>query len=66
MLLWDTKNYSVGICSWDACIKNANLKDANVAFRVNHSDITFLAKNVNPIDKGDFATKLYNLIEESL
>jgi hypothetical protein len=66
MLLWDTKNYSVGICSWDACIKNASLKDANVAFRVDNNDITFLAKNVSPVNKGDFAAKLYNLIEESL
>jgi hypothetical protein len=66
MLLWDTKNYSVGICSWDSCIKNATLKDANVGFRVEHSDITFLAKNVNPINKGNFADKLYTLIEESI
>jgi hypothetical protein len=66
MLLWDTKNYSVGICSWDDCIKNAKLKDANVAFTVNHSDITFLAKNVSPVNKGDFAAKLYQLIKESV
>ena len=66
MLLWDTKNYSVGICSWDDCIKNATLKDANVSFRVDYSDINFLAKNVIPADKGDFAAKLYNLIKESV
>lgn len=64
MLLWDTKNYTVGICSWDACIKNANLKDANVSFRVDYSDITFFAKNVTPKKKDDFAIKLYELIEE--
>jgi hypothetical protein len=66
MLLWDTKNYSVGICSWDACIKNATLKDANVGFRVDYADIIFWAKNVTPTNKGDFAAKLYNLIEESV
>jgi hypothetical protein len=66
MLLWDTKTYSVGICSWENCIKNASVKDANVAFRVDHADITFLAKNVTPVNKGDFATKLYKLIQESV
>lgn len=66
MFLWDTENYSVGICSWDSCIKNAIVKDANVAFRVNHSDITFLAQNVTPVNKGDFADKLYKLIQESV
>jgi len=30
MLLWDTKKYTVGICSWDACIKNAILKDGSI------------------------------------
>jgi hypothetical protein len=64
MLLWDTKNYSVGICSWDACIKNAILKDANVGFRVDCDDITFLAKNVIPAEKQDFSIKLYELIEQ--
>ena len=66
MFLWDTKTYSVGICSWENCIKNATVKDANVAFRVDHDDITFLAKNVTPVNKGDFATKLYKLIQESV
>lgn len=64
MLLWDTKNYSVGICSWDACMKHTVIKDATVSFRVDYSDITFLAKNVIPKEKEDFATKLYELIEE--
>jgi hypothetical protein len=64
MLLWDTKNYTVGICSWDACMKNTVIKDSNVSFRVNYSDITFLAQNVNPIEKQDFSIKLYELIEE--
>jgi len=64
MLLWDTKNYSVGICSWDACMKHIVIKDANISFRVDYSDITFLAKNIVPEEKEDFATKLYELIEE--
>jgi hypothetical protein len=66
MLLWDTKNYSVGICDWDACMKNVSIKDATVSFRVHYNDINFLVKNVIPLNKGDFATKLYQLIEESL
>ena len=64
MLLWDTKNYAVGICSWDACMKHTIVKDASVSFRVNNSDITLLAKNVVPIEKQDFSIKLYELIEE--
>ena len=66
MLLWDTKNYTVGICSWDACMKHTVVKDATVVFRVDNSDITFLAKNVIPTQKEDFAKKLYELIEESV
>ena len=64
MLLWDTKNYAVGICSWDACMKHTIVKDASVSFRVDNSDITLLAKNVVPIEKQDFSIKLYELIEE--
>lgn len=63
MLLWDTTNYSVGICNWDACMKNVLVKDATVSFRVDYSDIQFLAKNIIPVEKEDFATKLYELIE---
>ena len=66
MFLWDTKNYSVGICNWDACMKNVSIKDATVSFRVQYNDINFLVRNVIPLNKGDFATKLYQLIEESL
>ena len=66
MLLWDTKNYTVGICSWDACMKHTVIKDATVAFRVDYSDVTFLAKNVIPVQKEDFAKKLYQLINESV
>ena len=66
MLLWDTKTYTVGICSWDACMKNTILKDDSVAFRVDFEDITFLAENVIPVEKEDFATQLYNLIESTV
>ena len=66
MLLWDTKTYKAGICSWDACMKNTILKDDSVAFRVDFEDITFLAENVEPTDKGDFGKKLYQLIKESI
>lgn len=66
MLLWDTKNYTVGICSWDACMKNVKVKDAVVSFRVHYSDIEFWVKNVEPKEKEDFASKLYELIEQSV
>jgi hypothetical protein len=64
MLLWDTKNYTVGICNWDACMKYTAIKDATVSFRVDHCDITFFAKNVIPTEKEDFSVRLYKLIEE--
>ena len=66
MLLWDTKTYTAGICSWDACMKNTVVKDAVISFRVDFDDITFFANNVDPIDKGDFSIKLDNLILESI
>jgi hypothetical protein len=66
MLLWDTATYTVAICTWDACMKHTTLKDDSVKFRVHTDDLTFLAKNVTPIDKGDFATQLYNLIESTV
>lgn len=66
MLLWDTKNYTVGVCSWDACMKNVKVKDAVVSFRVNYNDIEFLVRDVEPKEKGDFAAKLYELIEQSV
>ena len=66
MLLWDTKQYIVGICTWDACMKETNIKDAVVSFRVKFDDITFFAKNVIPVEKEDFATQLYNLIEQTV
>ena len=64
MLLWDTTSYTVGICSWDACMKNLSVKDATVNTKIHFDDITFLAKNVTPVEKEDFSTKLYNLIEQ--
>ena len=66
MILWDTKNYKVGYCTWDACMKNVKIKDAVISFRVDFDDITFVAENVEPIDKGDFGKKLYQLIRESI
>lgn len=64
MLLWDTKTYSVGICSWESCMKNKNIKDAIITFKVHFKDITFIASNVNPVEKEDFSEKLRNLIEQ--
>ena len=66
MLLWDTKTYTVGICSWDACMKSVTIKDALIIFKVHFDDVTFLAKNVIPVEKEDFAPKLYNLIEQTV
>ena len=66
MLLWDTTAYSVGICSWESCMKNVNIRDATIVIKVHFDDITFLAENVTPVEKEDFATKLYNLIEQTV
>ena len=62
MLLWDTKNYSAGICSWDACMKHTKIKDAVISFKVDFDDITFIAKNINPVDKDDFSV----ILEEAI
>ena len=66
MLLWDTKTYTAGVCSWDSCIKNSILKDDSVGIRVHYNDITFFARNIIPIDKEDFSQKLDNLIMENI
>lgn len=66
MLLWDTKQYTVGICDWESCMKYTKVKDAVVSSQVHFDDITILAKNVIPVEKEDFATKLYNLIEQTV
>ena len=47
-------------------MKNVNIRDATITFKVHFNDITFLAKNVTPVEKEDFATKLYNLIETTV
>jgi len=47
-------------------MRNVKVKDAVVSFKVHYNDIQFLAKNVIPTEKEDFATKLYNLIEETV
>jgi len=66
MLLWDTTAYSVGICSWESCMKTVSTRDATIVIKVHFDDITFLAENVTPVEKEDFATKLYNLIEQTV
>ena len=66
MLLWDTKTYTAGVCSWDSCIKNPILKDDSVRIRIHYNDITFFARNITPIDKEDFSQKLDNLIMENI
>lgn len=66
MLLWDTKEYSVGICSWDACMKNVTVRDATVVFRVHRDDITFLATKVVPPKKEDLGKMIFDFIDSSL
>ena len=62
MLLWDTKSYSFGWCDWDACMKHTKIKDAVISFKVDFDDITFIAKNINPVDKDDFSV----ILEEAI
>jgi len=66
MILWDTKTMTVGVASWDACIKNLKIKDAVIEIRVDQSDIEFIARNVEPAPSEDFAVKLARLIEETI
>ena len=66
MLLWDTKKYMAGICDWSACMKNLEIKDANIAFRVDMSDVTIIAQDIIPLDKGDIGQKLFQLLETAI
>ena len=66
MLLWDTKKYMIGICDWSACMKNLEIKDANIAFRVDMSDVTIIAQDIIPLDKGDIGQKLFQLLETAI
>jgi hypothetical protein len=64
MLLWDTKNYKVGYCNWDACMKNIKIKDAVISFRVDFDDITFVADNITPHEKEPLAPLHKEFIRE--
>ena len=66
MLLWDTTTYRAAICSWDTCMKYAKVTDANVKCKINKDDITFVADNVTPVEKGDYAEKLKKLMIASI
>jgi hypothetical protein len=66
MLLWDTKTYSVGICSWEACMKQTKVVSDSVKFKVHFDDITFLATKVVPSQREDLGKQLEDFIESAL
>lgn len=66
MLLWDTKTYSVGICTWEACMKHTKVVSDSVKFKVHFDDITFIVKNVVPSAKKDLGAQLDAFIESAL
>ena len=66
MLLWDTKSYSFGWCTWDACIKNLVINNATATTCVDLSDITMIAENVEPEDIGDFDAEFQKLKQRFL
>ena len=66
MLLWDTKTYSVGICSWEACMKETKVVSDSVKFKVHFDDITFLARHVIPSEREDLGKKLDKFIQSAL
>lgn len=66
MLLWDTSSYTLGVCDWEACMKNARNRSAQVTFRADYSDIDFIIENGKVQDKGDFGVRLNKLIYESI
>ena len=66
MLLWDTKSYSFGWCTWDACIKNLVINNATATTCVDLSDITMIAENVEPEDMGDFDAEFQKLKQRFL
>ena len=63
MLLWDTKSYSFGWCTWDACIKNLVINGATATTCVDLSDVTMIAENVEPENMGDFDAEFQKLKE---
>lgn len=66
MLLWDTKSFTAGICTWESCMKNTTVVSDSVKFKVHFDDITFFCKDVVPADKGDIGKQLTTLIESLL
>ncbi len=66
MLLWDTKSYSFGWCTWDACKKNLVINGATATTCVDLSDITMIAENVVPEDMGDFDAEFQKLKQKFL
>ena len=63
MLLWDTEQYSMGICSWEAAIKNMKIEDADIKTRIDHEDIDFIVRNVSPISKPSILKEINTVIE---
>ena len=47
-------------------MKNLEIKDANIAFRVDMSDVTIIAQDIVPLDKGDIGQKLFQLLETAI
>ncbi|MGA0867099.1 MAG: hypothetical protein ACO3QV_07265 [Candidatus Nanopelagicaceae bacterium] len=67
LIMIDTKHNSIGVCDWNAATRNIKYKDSSVEVRVDHNDIRFLAKNVQPVQLAvDFSQRLNEMIQECI
>jgi len=66
MLLWDSKEMSVGLITWEDCIKNMVVNDANIKTKIMKEDVNFIKRFVNPADKEDFMEMLNRNIKNNL
>lgn len=64
MLLIDTVTMSAAYAPYEAVVKHIKINDANIVTKVHYNDMEWIALNVLPKKKGDFAKALQTLIEE--
>ena len=65
MILWDTTQNSVGICSWEDTQKRVVISDTSASTRIEKSDIIYLKTNAIPNERNiDMMEEITNLIEK--
>ena len=64
ILLKDTGSMSVAWATWDVVRKNIVVTDATIKSHVDYCDLNFIATDIIPKNKENFAQILENVIEE--